>query len=89
MGPATGGPRQQQQEEQLLSSCLSMLDIRQAEGSKLVEINPAMFRKPNAKAFELVLYHAYCTVNGKAAAKKVCKQRAKQQQGRIRQHHSC
>jgi hypothetical protein len=49
-----------------------MLDIRQAEGAKLVDINQAMFRKPNAKAFELVLYHAYCTINGKAAAKKVC-----------------
>lgn len=75
MGPAAAGPQhqqQQQQEEQLLSSCLGLLDVKQAEGGKHVDINADMFRKPNAKAFELILYHAYCTIKGKAAAKKVC-----------------
>ncbi len=90
MGPTTGAARQQQ-EEQLLSSCLGLLDIRQAEGAKLVDINPSMFRKPNAKAFELVLYHAYCTVNGKAAAKKVWMREdaCRQMPQAIAQHGSC
>lgn len=65
------GARLQQEEEQLLSSCLGLLDIKQAEGAKLVDISPAMFRKPNPKAFELILYHTYCVTKGKAAAKKV------------------
>ena len=76
MGPPTTAAvqrqQQQQEEEQLLASCLGLLDIKAAEGAKLVDISPSMFRKPNAKAFELILYHAYCTVHGKAAAKKVC-----------------
>jgi hypothetical protein len=66
--------RQQQEEEQLLWSCLGLLDIKQAEGSKLLDISPAMFRKPNAKAFELIMYHAYSIVKGKAGAKKVMQQ---------------
>jgi hypothetical protein len=72
MGPAAAAAAaRQQDEEQLLCSCLGLLDIKLAEGAKLVDLSPAMFRKPNAKAFELVLYHSYCVVKGKAAAKKV------------------
>lgn len=70
MGPSTAA-RQQQEEEHLLASCLGLLDIKQAEGAKLLDISPAMFRKPNARAFELILYHSYTVVKGKAAAKKV------------------
>jgi hypothetical protein len=73
MGPSTAA-RQQQEEEQLLSSCLGLLDVKQAEGAKLLDISPAMFRKPNAKGFELIMYHAYTVVKGKAAAKKVMQQ---------------
>jgi hypothetical protein len=69
MGP--GAAVRHQDEEQLLCSCLGLLDVRLAEGAKLVDLSPAMFRKPNPKAFELVLYHSYCVVKGKAAAKKV------------------
>jgi hypothetical protein len=73
MGPAAmTAARQQQEEEQLLASCLGLLDIRQTEGAKQLDISAATFRKPNAKAFELVLFHAYSVVKGKAAAKKVC-----------------
>lgn len=63
--------RQQQEEEQLLASCLGLLDIRQTEGAKQLDISEGTFRKPNAKAFELVLYHMYNVIKGKAAAKKV------------------
>ena len=72
MGPAVTGAKRQQLEEELLSSCLELLNIKQAEGAKSVDISPLMFRKPNPKAFELILYHAYCMIKGKAAAKKVC-----------------
>jgi len=73
-GLATGSRQQQQQEEeeQLLVSCLALLDIKSAEGAKSVDIRSSMFRKPNAKAFELILYHAFCVTKGKGAAKKVC-----------------
>lgn len=75
MVATAAGSRQQQQqeeEEQLLASCLALLDIKSAEGAKSVDISPTMFRKPNAKAFELILYHAFCVTKGKGAAKKVC-----------------
>lgn len=72
MGPAAmTAARQQQEEEQLLASCLGLLDIRQTEGAKQLDISAGTFRKPNAKAFELVLYHTYNVIKGKAAAKKV------------------
>lgn len=71
MGPTSASTRQQLEEE-LLSACLELLNIKQADGAKLVDVSPGMFRKPNARALELILYHAYCVVKGRVAAKKVC-----------------
>lgn len=59
------------QEEALLFCSLCLLDAQAAEGSKQVELSKTMFRKPNAKALEFILYLAYGIANGKAAAKKV------------------
>jgi hypothetical protein len=61
----------QQEEEALLHSCLGLLGIGHAEGARGVDLSRGMFRKPNARAFELILYHTYCVVKGKAAAKRV------------------
>lgn len=59
------------QEEALLFCSLCLLDAHAGEGSKQVELSKTMFRKPNAKALEFILYLAYGIANGKAAAKKV------------------
>lgn len=68
--------QQQQQEEAVLHSCLSLLDVAHAEGAKGVDVSRSMFRKPNPRALELILYHTYCVVKGKAAAKRVSRQAA-------------
>lgn len=63
--------QQQQEEEALLHSCLGLLGVAHADGAKGVDVGKGAFRKPNAKALELILYHTYCVVHGKAAAKRV------------------
>lgn len=61
----------QLQEEAALYSSLCLLEAQHAEGARQIDFSKGMFRKPNAKAFEIILYHTYSTVKGKAAAKKV------------------
>jgi hypothetical protein len=61
----------QQQEEAALYSSLCLLEAQGAEGAKQIEFSKNMFRSKNNKALELVLYHCYSIVKGKAAAKKV------------------
>lgn len=61
----------QLQEEAALYSSLCLLEVHNAEGAKQIDVSKGMFRKPNAKAFELILYHSYSVIRGKAAAKKV------------------
>ena len=58
------------QEEAALFDSLCLLDVRAADGGRLIDWHRAMFRKPNARALECVLHHVYCVTNGRAAAKK-------------------
>jgi hypothetical protein len=61
----------QQQEETALYSSLCLLEAQTAEGAKQIEFTKNMFRSKNNKALELILYHCYSVVKGKAASKKV------------------
>lgn len=78
-----------QQEEDLLYSGLCMLNLTQADGGKNVDISKGMFRKPNPRAFELVLYHTFCVVKGKTAAKKVCGCRPTPPKRVLAPRHAC
>lgn len=50
------------------------------EAAKGVEFSSSMFRKPNVKALECILYHCCAAIKGKVHAKKVggnaCRARA-------------
>lgn len=55
----------------MLHSNLCLLGVSDGEGAKGIVLTKTAFRKPNPKALELILYHAYSAVRGRANAKKV------------------
>jgi len=59
-------------EEAALQRNIVLLGVPEAEGAKGLGLTSrTLFRKPNNKALEVILYHVYSTIRGKAAAKKV------------------
>jgi hypothetical protein len=58
-------------EEAVLHTNLALLGVPDAEGAKGVALGRGLFRKPNNKALELILFHAYGAIRGRANAKKV------------------
>ncbi|KAI8463511.1 MAG: HAUS augmin-like complex subunit 6 N-terminus-domain-containing protein [Monoraphidium minutum] len=58
------------QEESLLHANLCLLGVPELGDAKGVALGRGMFRKPNSKALELILYNAYTSIRGKALAKK-------------------
>jgi hypothetical protein len=59
-------------EEAVLHANVCLLGVPESEGAKAggVVLGRTAFRKPNAKALELILYHAYAAMRGKAITKK-------------------
>jgi hypothetical protein len=55
----------------LLHGNLCLLGVPESEGAKAVVLGRTLFRKPNSKALELILYHSYSAIRGKAITKKV------------------
>jgi hypothetical protein len=59
-------------EEAVLQRNLALLGVPDAEGAKGLGLTSrALFRKPNNKALEMILYHVYGSIRGRALAKKV------------------
>ncbi len=58
-------------EEVVLHCNLCLLGTAVSEGAKGLELSGSMFRKPNVKALEVVLYHMYTVIKGKPQARKV------------------
>jgi hypothetical protein len=58
-------------EEAVLHANLALLGVHDADGAKGVALGRGLFRKPNPKALELVLFCAYGAIRGRANAKKV------------------
>lgn len=58
-------------EEDILYGNLCLLGVPNAEGAKSLEFSKHMFRRPNAAALNLILYHMYTFIKGKAHSKKV------------------
>ncbi|KAF8072833.1 zinc transporter [Scenedesmus sp. PABB004] len=58
------------QEEAALHASLCLLDAAGSEGGKGLDWGRGVFRKPNPRALEALLFHCCAVVKGKAAAKK-------------------